>query len=416
MVHPNYSQWVQKFFPPSHTDASISRFVQFCVQYASVSTYPPIHPSPSTSISWRTYIHTYRPNSRIYPSRHPKHTYAYSPNDRSAPAALIYYDWVLTFEREVKYIWRRPASIAMVLVVFCRYSLVANVVFALGLVDKLNGKGVLRALNSRWWLGGRRLTSPLCRCDFAYVIAAALSLLGRLGILAILGARTCAMFQHNKYMVAFFSLLGLAVMGLAIAHVPYVSCTGNGRKPPKPSPGDVLSIMTVIYELLSTICLAYGCLRSMKKTAPTGRGKSKFGWDTRGLVFLMLREGLLYTGFVSLFTTSAMILVYTTKPGSFAQRSLNALTLPISGMMTVRFLLHLREWQKGSAEFTATEFHHSPTALEFMKNENEDGVPGNTFEKSEVEAVEGWRGGMGTIEEVPLEERGGRGVPRGLGA
>ncbi|KAF5341641.1 hypothetical protein D9611_002080 [Ephemerocybe angulata] len=326
MVHPNYSQ-----------------FVQFCVQYASVT--------------------------------------------------LIYYDWVLTFEREVKYIWRRPASIAMVLVVFCRYSLVANVVFALGLVDKLNGKG----------------------CDFAYVIAAALSLLGRLGILAILGARTCAMFQHNKYMVAFFSLLGLAVMGLAIAHVPYVSCTGNGRKPPKPSPGDVLSIMTVIYELLSTICLAYGCLRSMKKTAPiTGRGKSKFGWDTRGLVFLMLREGLLYTGFVSLFTTSAMILVYTTKPGSFAQRSLNALTLPISGMMTVRFLLHLREWQKGSAEFTATEFHHSPTALEFMKNEddlNEDGVPGNTFEKS---GMEGWRSGMGTIEEVPLEERGGRGVTQAL--
>ncbi|TEB09860.1 hypothetical protein FA13DRAFT_1048049 [Coprinellus micaceus] len=55
----------------------------------------------------------------------------------------------------------------------------------------------------------------------------------RLTLPAILGARTCAVFQHNRYVVTFFLLLGLAVMGLSIAHVPYVSCTGNGRKPPK---------------------------------------------------------------------------------------------------------------------------------------------------------------------------------------
>lgn len=34
--------------------------------------------------------------------------------------------------------------------------------------------------------------------------------------LAILGARTCAVFQHNRFVVAFFLLLGLAVMGLSI--------------------------------------------------------------------------------------------------------------------------------------------------------------------------------------------------------
>ncbi|TEB33534.1 hypothetical protein FA13DRAFT_1571069, partial [Coprinellus micaceus] len=55
-----------------------------------------------------------------------------------ASITLIYYDFILTFEREVKYIWRRPWSWAMLLVVCCRYSLIANVIFALGLVNKLD--------------------------------------------------------------------------------------------------------------------------------------------------------------------------------------------------------------------------------------------------------------------------------------
>ncbi|TEB33533.1 hypothetical protein FA13DRAFT_1574015, partial [Coprinellus micaceus] len=96
--------------------------------------------------------------------------------------------------------------------------------------------------------------------------------------------------------------------------------------------------MTVVYELMSTLFLAYGCIMSAKKTSASGRVTI----NRKGLAFFIFREGLLYTGFVSLFTTSAMILVYTTPAGSFAQRSLNALTLPISGMMCVRFLLHLR--------------------------------------------------------------------------
>lgn len=258
-----------------------------------------------------------------------------------ASITLIYYDFVLTFEREVKYIWRRPRSWAMFLVVCCRYSLVANVIFALGLVNKLAGKG----------------------CDFAYIIASSLSMLGRIGILTILGARTCAVFQHNRYVVAFFLVLGLSVMGLSVAHVPYVSCSGNGRKPPKPSPGDILSIMTVVYELLSFLFLAYGCIISSRKT--TG----SFGWNRKGLIYLIFREGLLYAGFVTLFTTTAMVLVYTTPPGSFAQRSLNALTLPISGMMSVRFLLHLRQWQKGSfgGEFSATSMRVEASELHFAE-------------------------------------------------
>ncbi|TEB33537.1 hypothetical protein FA13DRAFT_1789954 [Coprinellus micaceus] len=285
-----------------------------------------------------------------------------------ASITLIYYDFILTFEREVKYIWRRPRSWAMLLVVCCRYSLIANVVFALGLVNKLDGKGCVCCRFSCW----TSLPKYLPRCDYAYIVASSLSMLGRVGILTILGARTCAVFQHNRFVVAFFLLLGLSLILALKAHVPYVSCTGKGRKPPKrtvlSSPGDVLSIMTVVYELMSTLFLAYGCITSARTTSASGT----FSWNRKGLVYLIFREGLLYAGFVSLFTTSAMVLVYTTPPGSFAQRSLNALTLPISGMMSVRFLLHLRQWQKGSlvGEFTATDLMRDvPSELRFEKSE-----------------------------------------------
>ncbi|KAF6755344.1 hypothetical protein DFP72DRAFT_339051 [Ephemerocybe angulata] len=194
-------------------------------------------------------------------------------------------------------------------------------------------------------------------CDSAYIIAASLSLLGRIGILSILGARTCAIFHHNRIMVAFFSLLGLAVMILAVLHIPYVSCNGTKLKPENRTSVDLLSVLTVVYELLSTALLAFGCIRTL-------RVAGMFKWDKKSLVFLILQEGLLYTGFVSLFTTAAMILTYVAPLGSFAQRSLNALTLPISGMMTARFLLHVRGWRKG--QFTETHLHVAPSEMEFQ--------------------------------------------------
>jgi len=64
---------------------------------------------------------------------------------------------------------------------------------------------------------------------------------------------------------------------------------------------------------------------------------------------LMLREGLFYSIFVTGFTASAMILNYAAPLGSFWQRLLNALTIPISGLMSARFLLHVREWKDCSA-------------------------------------------------------------------
>ncbi|KAH6913601.1 hypothetical protein BKA70DRAFT_1096365, partial [Coprinopsis sp. MPI-PUGE-AT-0042] len=56
-----------------------------------------------------------------------------------ASLTLVYYDYILTFGREMKYVWGRKFHILTVMFLFCRYSTVANIIFAVGLVNKFYG-------------------------------------------------------------------------------------------------------------------------------------------------------------------------------------------------------------------------------------------------------------------------------------
>lgn len=49
----------------------------------------------------------------------------------------MYYDYILTFEREVVYVWGRKFHVLTVVYYFCRYSILANVIFTVGLVNKM---------------------------------------------------------------------------------------------------------------------------------------------------------------------------------------------------------------------------------------------------------------------------------------
>ncbi|KAF9566585.1 hypothetical protein CPC08DRAFT_758914 [Agrocybe pediades] len=72
------------------------------------------------------------------------------------------------------------------------------------------------------------------------------------------------------------------------------------------------------------------------------------------LEYLVLQQGILYFCFVSIFTLGALILLYAAPRGSYIQRLLNGVTLPISGLMVARFILHMRGWNdkviRGQAE------------------------------------------------------------------
>ncbi|KAK7054504.1 hypothetical protein VNI00_003702 [Paramarasmius palmivorus] len=62
------------------------------------------------------------------------------------------------------------------------------------------------------------------------------------------------------------------------------------------------------------------------------------------LVLIVVDTQISKHSIVSLITTAAVVLNYRA-PAGFLQRLLNAFLLPLSGLLTARFLLHLRAWE-----------------------------------------------------------------------
>ncbi|KAJ3986009.1 hypothetical protein F5890DRAFT_1385045, partial [Lentinula detonsa] len=50
---------------------------------------------------------------------------------------LLYYDWLLTIPEEVEYIWKARLSFSTVFYIFCRYALLANVLYLLEISNLL---------------------------------------------------------------------------------------------------------------------------------------------------------------------------------------------------------------------------------------------------------------------------------------
>jgi len=170
-------------------------------------------------------------------------------------------------------------------------------------------------------------------CDNTYKLCAALSVIGRAAIVFVWGIRTFAVYNKSKWILVILGPLGVAVIGLDISHVPWVACVDN---PGNPIVDSLLLIFMVVYEFLAAFLATF---RIWQASRISGFGDLK--WS--GLMPLVLREGLFYFSSVSMATLIAFILLLTSN-GSFFQRLLNALTLPMSGLLTARFLLHLRRW------------------------------------------------------------------------
>ncbi|KAJ3498131.1 hypothetical protein NLJ89_g10257 [Agrocybe chaxingu] len=54
-----------------------------------------------------------------------------------ASVTLLYYDYALTWTREVQYVWLKKFTISTALYIACRYAMVANVIYTLALAEKL---------------------------------------------------------------------------------------------------------------------------------------------------------------------------------------------------------------------------------------------------------------------------------------
>lgn len=54
--------------------------------------------------------------------------------------ALLFYDYALTFPLELRYIWGEKYQHAVVPYIFCRYALLANVLYLLAIAGKLSAR------------------------------------------------------------------------------------------------------------------------------------------------------------------------------------------------------------------------------------------------------------------------------------
>jgi hypothetical protein len=229
-------------------------------------------------------------------------------------------DYALTFPMEVQYLWGTKFRFSTVLYVLCRYALLANILYLLDIAGKLTEN-----------------------CNTWYQFLSALSVLGRAAVIFVFTARTWAVWGQNRVVLAYMTILGVICVALDITHVPGLRCTGSSTIP---IANDLLSILMVVFEYSSAILNSIRCIQAFKAQ------KQRQGWaeQKEGFQYLLFEQGIFYFGIISLFTTAAVILNFQA-PDGFFQRLLNALTLPLSGLLTARLLLHMREWeQKHSPE------------------------------------------------------------------
>ncbi|KAF5319605.1 hypothetical protein D9619_008352 [Psilocybe cf. subviscida] len=230
-----------------------------------------------------------------------------------ASIALLYWDYVLTLRDEIEYLWSRKGwlKLSNLLYILCRYALLANVLYLLAVSGKL-GSG----------------------CDTWYKFVGAISVLGRAAILTVFAMRAYAVWSRNKLV-----LVGLGLIALTCFILDCVSVSNyipNQRLPE----GFYVSYTFQVYDapvlqaLFSTVLTTVRCIQSMNTEESILSQKNT-------LLYIIFEQGVLYFSVVSCFTIATVVLNFQA-PNNFIQKLLNALTLPVSGLLTARFLLHLR--------------------------------------------------------------------------
>ncbi|KAL4255636.1 DUF6533 domain-containing protein [Pleurotus pulmonarius] len=203
--------------------------------------------------------------------------------------ALLFFDYALTFPAEVKYIWGSKLRLSTFLYIFCRYAGTSDSVLAYPIAQIQS------------------------HCDAWYKIIGALSVFGRAAVIVTFTGRTYAIYARNTYILIYLGLIGAACIVLDVMHVPGLRCVGSSSNP---------------------------FLMAFK----VGGRKQ----HSKGLINLIFEQGVLYFSIISLFTTAAVIL-NVEAPAGFFQRLLNAYTLPLSGLLTARFLLHIRAYERSNS-------------------------------------------------------------------
>ncbi|KIK50766.1 hypothetical protein GYMLUDRAFT_182303 [Collybiopsis luxurians FD-317 M1] len=139
-------------------------------------------------------------------------------------------DYALTFHMEVQHIWTSKFRLSTLLYVLCRYALVSNIIFLLASAGKLTEDGAV-PLTIEWSRLIDTDKTSTSHCNTWYQFISALSVLGRAAVIVVFTGRTWAVWDRNRLILAYMSLLGVACIALDITHVPGLRCSGSSTIP-----------------------------------------------------------------------------------------------------------------------------------------------------------------------------------------
>ncbi|KAH6913668.1 hypothetical protein BKA70DRAFT_1263691 [Coprinopsis sp. MPI-PUGE-AT-0042] len=230
-----------------------------------------------------------------------------------ASMAIVYYDWILTLPDEITYVWRSRWRISTLFYIFCRYALVANVLYSLSIMKE----------------------PRLLNCDTGYVISGILSLLGHAGIIAVWGLRTYAICDKNKYVAGVLGLSGSVTLVLLIVRTPFSRCKGpvhlHGIR-------GAISASMIFFDVTAFLLATHRAWVTMRENRKTQIKIKSSAND------IILSQGLLYMAPVFVLSVSSLAMNFPVWLGF--TRLMNGFKLPLSGLLTARFLLRLRRWQE----------------------------------------------------------------------
>lgn len=121
------------------------------------------------------------------------------------------------------------------------------------------------------------------------------------------------------------------------------SCNRDSKTP---FVGRLLTIMMCVFEISTVGLTTYRSIQALNVYGPWWK-------QERSFTYLIFEQGVLYFCVVTGLTITSLGLNIAI-PGGFLQRLLDAYTFPLSGLMTARFLLHLRKWQAKRAAFRSS--------------------------------------------------------------
>ncbi|KAJ3511736.1 hypothetical protein NMY22_g15556 [Coprinellus aureogranulatus] len=263
-----------------------------------------------------------------------------------ASITILYYDYALTFLDEIEYIWSKPRKLTTLFYVFCRYSLIANPLYLLSISTNIL-EVRLPDTPSAWSLTVRSAPKGLVCFSPLTAISA-----------AVWGLRTSAIYDKHKVVSVFLGLLGTSVIVLLIIRAPFNQCHGPvkfqwcvfirllggmrftlqlGRL------RGALAATMLFYEVSAWLLAVLRAWRTVREDV-------KF-WDNpkQSLNYIIFSQGLTYISAVFLLSMLSITLNF--QVNLIFTRMLNSVKVPLSGVLTARFLIQLRKWESKRTRF-----------------------------------------------------------------